>query len=105
MENKIEKLKKYASETILAEARAVCTLPEVVGDSFAEAVSVLADAKGRIVVSGVGKSAIVARKMVATLNSTGDRGGISAFGRCGARGYGPDCSGRCRTFHIKKRKY
>lgn len=71
MKNKIEKLKKFASETIIAEAKAVRALPEVVDDSFAEAVSALADAKGRIVVSGVGKSAIIARKMVATLNSTG----------------------------------
>lgn len=71
MKNIIEKLKKYASETIVAEAKAVSALPGIVDDRFAEAVSVLAEAKGRIVVSGVGKSAIIARKMVATLISTG----------------------------------
>ena len=71
MKNIIENLKKYASETIETEARAVNSLGQVVDDSFGEAVAALAEAKGRIVVSGVGKSAIIARKMVATLNSTG----------------------------------
>lgn len=71
MRNITEKLKRYASEAIEIEARAVSTLQAVVDDSFAEAVTALAEAKGRIVVSGVGKSAIIARKMTATLNSTG----------------------------------
>ena len=73
MKNIIEKLKEYASETILAEAEAVNSLPTVVDDSFGEAVALMAGCRGRIVVSGVGKSAIIAMKMVATLNSTGTR--------------------------------
>lgn len=73
MENIIEKMKKYASETIVTEAKAVSVLSSIVDDSFGEAVAALASARGRIVVSGVGKSALIARKMVATLNSTGSR--------------------------------
>lgn len=53
------------------EARAVDALPEIVDEGFGKAVEVMAMCKGRIVVSGVGKSAIIAQKMVATLNSTG----------------------------------
>lgn len=73
MENIIEKMKKYASETIVTEAKAVSVLSSIVDDSFGEAVAALVSARGRIVVSGVGKSALIARKMVATLNSTGSR--------------------------------
>lgn len=71
MRNIKENLKKYASEAIETEAKAVSTLHTVVDDSFAVAVAALASAKGRIVVSGVGKSSVIARKMTATLNSTG----------------------------------
>ena len=73
MENITEKMKKYASETIVTEAKAVSVLSSIVDDSFGEALAALASARGRIVVSGVGKSALIARKMVATLNSTGSR--------------------------------
>ncbi len=71
MKNIIEKLQQYALEAIETEARAVSSLPSVVDDGFGSAVAVLAGVKGRIVVSGVGKSAVIAQKMVATLNSTG----------------------------------
>ncbi|HIZ86276.1 MAG TPA: KpsF/GutQ family sugar-phosphate isomerase [Candidatus Coprenecus stercoravium] len=71
MKNIVENLKKYALETIQVEARAVDALPEIVDEGFGKAVEVMAMCKGRIVVSGVGKSAIIAQKMVATLNSTG----------------------------------
>ncbi len=71
MKNIIENLKKYASETIREEAEAVSGLSSVVDGKFGEALMLMAECKGRIVVSGVGKSAIIAQKMVATLNSTG----------------------------------
>ena len=64
-------MKEYALETIQAEARAVDALPSAIDSRFGEAVALMAECKGRIVVSGVGKSAIIAQKMVATLNSTG----------------------------------
>lgn len=53
------------------EAAAIANLSQLVDDSFAPAMEVLAACKGRIVISGIGKSAIIAQKIVATLNSTG----------------------------------
>lgn len=49
----------------------MAALPQIVDEKFGEAVELMAGCRGRIVVSGVGKSAIIAQKMVATLNSTG----------------------------------
>src|SRR5690606_28525959 len=40
-------------------------------DDFASAVQVIASTRGRVVITGIGKSAIIAQKIVATLNSTG----------------------------------
>lgn len=53
------------------EAAAIANLSELLDESFAQAMEVLAACKGRIVISGIGKSAIIAQKIVATLNSTG----------------------------------
>src|SRR5262245_47048387 len=62
-------------ETIRTEARALDQLCEVLAGSLAEpfaaAVSLLANAKGRVIVSGMGKSGHIARKIAATLASTG----------------------------------
>lgn len=60
-----------AQHTILLEAEAIAGLAELLLPAFEEAVTKIAEAKGRVVISGVGKSAIVAQKIVATLNSTG----------------------------------
>jgi arabinose-5-phosphate isomerase len=53
------------------EAAAIHALAERLDESFAEAVRLLAQAKGRIIVSGVGKSGLIARKIAATFTSTG----------------------------------
>jgi len=53
------------------EAAAVAALARRLGDSFADAVNLLAARHGRVVVSGVGKSGAIARKIAATLTSTG----------------------------------
>jgi arabinose-5-phosphate isomerase len=53
------------------EAAAVGAAAARLGDGFAVAVRLLADASGRIIVSGVGKSGLIARKLAATLTSTG----------------------------------
>lgn len=53
------------------EAAAVAALAERIGAEFERAVELVAEAEGRVVVSGVGKSGIVARKVAATLTSTG----------------------------------
>ena len=53
------------------ETAAIAAMESYINESFAEAVELIAAAKGRVVVSGVGKSAIIAQKIVATFNSTG----------------------------------
>ncbi|MBI1807647.1 MAG: KpsF/GutQ family sugar-phosphate isomerase [Ignavibacteria bacterium] len=67
MKSSIEKGK----QVIRIEAEAVAALEQRIGESFANAVEAMYQCKGRIVVTGMGKSGIVARKIVATLNSTG----------------------------------
>ena len=62
---------KEAKRVLQAEARAVAELADRVGESFIRAVEVLAGAQGRIIVSGIGKSGIIGRKIAATLTSTG----------------------------------
>jgi len=60
-----------AAYTIEQEAKAIAKLATFLDDSFDAAVHTMHDAGGRIVITGIGKSAIVAQKIVATLNSTG----------------------------------
>jgi arabinose-5-phosphate isomerase len=60
-----------ALKTITMEAEAIRQLASQLDDEFENAIHALAECKGRIVVSGIGKSAIIAQKIVATFNSTG----------------------------------
>ena len=60
-----------AKKTIDAEARSIKDLGTLIDENFEKAVLKIDGCKGRLVVSGIGKSAIVAQKIVATLNSTG----------------------------------
>jgi arabinose-5-phosphate isomerase len=60
-----------ARRVLEAEARAVEGLGRRVGREFVQAIEVLAGAEGRVIVSGIGKSGIVGRKIAATLTSTG----------------------------------
>ncbi|MBD0367244.1 MAG: KpsF/GutQ family sugar-phosphate isomerase, partial [Flavisolibacter sp.] len=60
-----------ALRTIKTEADAVHQLAEQLDEAFEETIHILAACKGRIVLSGIGKSAIIAQKIAATLNSTG----------------------------------
>src|SRR5690349_878523 len=53
------------------EASAVQQLVKQLDEQFDAAIKTLANCKGRIVISGIGKSAVIAQKIVATLNSTG----------------------------------
>jgi arabinose-5-phosphate isomerase len=58
-------------EVIRIEGRAVAELEGRIGESFARAVDLVEACSGRVIVTGVGKSGIIARKIVATMNSTG----------------------------------
>ena len=60
-----------AKRTIQLEAESLVVMAEYLNEDFENAVRRIAASKGRLVISGVGKSAIVAQKIVATLNSTG----------------------------------
>ncbi|MEP6583410.1 MAG: KpsF/GutQ family sugar-phosphate isomerase [Ginsengibacter sp.] len=60
-----------AKKTISIEARSIDELSDLINEDFKKAVLVINECKGRLVISGIGKSAIVAQKIVATLNSTG----------------------------------
>jgi len=62
---------KQALETIELEAESVIRLKKFVDAQFIRAVQVIHKASGRVVVSGIGKSAVIAQKIVATFNSTG----------------------------------
>lgn len=69
---KIEKkIQNIAKNVLLIEAEAIRKLAEFINDDFIQSVQEILQSKGRIVVSGIGKSAIIANKLVATLNSTG----------------------------------
>lgn len=64
-------VKDIALRTIRQEADAIKGLEQLIDHHFESAISAIAGCKGRLVVSGIGKSAIIAQKIVATLNSTG----------------------------------
>jgi arabinose-5-phosphate isomerase len=60
-----------AKQTIEMESQAILNLSELVNDDFADAVNLIYNSKGRVIITGIGKSAIIATKIAATLNSTG----------------------------------
>ena len=64
-------IKKEAIEVLQLEAKALEALTKKITDDFAEVVNMILNLNGRVIVSGIGKSAIIAQKIVATLNSTG----------------------------------
>jgi arabinose-5-phosphate isomerase len=67
----VEETLEHARRVIRMEAAAVAALEPRIGEAFARAVEVVLAARGRVIVSGIGKSGIVARKIAATLTSTG----------------------------------
>ncbi|MEH6657578.1 KpsF/GutQ family sugar-phosphate isomerase [Leeuwenhoekiella marinoflava] len=69
--NTYKQILDSAKRTIALEHEAVANLNSLIDQDFAKAVLCIYNAKGRVIISGVGKSAIIAQKMVATLNSTG----------------------------------
>ena len=64
-------IKKIARETIAIELAAVAKLESSINDDFENAINLILSTKGRLIVAGIGKSANIANKMVATFNSTG----------------------------------
>ena len=68
---KTEDIINIARQTITEEAAAVAKLTDYIDDDFTQAVDYILHSKGRVVITGIGKSAIIANKIVATMNSTG----------------------------------
>jgi arabinose-5-phosphate isomerase len=66
-----ENIIESAKNTLLSESQSIAKLTDYIDDSFVEAVQLIYNSKGRLIVTGIGKSAIIAQKIVATMNSTG----------------------------------
>ena len=66
-----ESILASAKNTILSESQSIAKLSDYIDNSFFEAVTMIHNLKGRLIITGIGKSAIIAQKIVATLNSTG----------------------------------
>jgi arabinose-5-phosphate isomerase len=64
-------IKQTALRTIQMEAQSIQGLSSFIDNDFEKAVEAILNCKGRLVISGIGKSAVIAQKIVATLNSTG----------------------------------
>jgi len=64
-------IKNIAIQAIQEEAKAVAALAQYIDDDFVTVVNRILHLQGRVIVTGIGKSAIIAQKIVATLNSTG----------------------------------
>ncbi len=69
--NSTVQLLRLAKEVLTIEAEGIASLIPKLNENFARAVQLIYRAKGRLIVTGIGKSGIVGRKIVATLNSTG----------------------------------
>jgi len=66
-----EKILASAKRTILAESQSIAHLSNLLTDDFVKSAELILNASGRVVVTGIGKSAIIAQKIVASMNSTG----------------------------------
>lgn len=64
-------IKAIAQKTISTESKAITNLSNYIDEDFVKSVETIHQSKGRLVVTGIGKSAIIAQKIVATMNSTG----------------------------------
>ena len=66
-----EDLLEIARKTILSESKSIAKLVDFLTDDFVKAVEIIYNSSGRLVLTGIGKSAIIAQKIVASMNSTG----------------------------------
>ncbi len=66
-----DKIKEVALSTLKTEADSILYLRELLDMDFVKSVELIYHSKGRVIITGIGKSAIIAQKIVATLNSTG----------------------------------
>lgn len=64
-------IKQLAKDTIIQESESIKKLATYIDDDFEKTVKIILESKGRVIITGIGKSANIAQKIVATLNSTG----------------------------------
>lgn len=69
--NSALEIKKIARKTLEIEASSIAGLINHINDDFVKTIELILKSKGRLVISGIGKSANICQKIVATLNSTG----------------------------------
>ncbi len=69
--NTAKEIKEIAKKTLEIEASSIAGLIDHINDDFAQTIELILNSKGRLVISGIGKSANICQKIVATLNSTG----------------------------------
>ncbi len=69
--NNAKAILDLAKKTIKTEGDAIHNLSSFLNDDFSNAVNCIVQSKGRVIITGIGKSAIIASKIVSTLNSTG----------------------------------
>jgi arabinose-5-phosphate isomerase len=72
-EKAVAMILSQAKEVLQIEAEGIAGLIDRLDENFVKMVNLIHDSKGRVIMTGIGKSGIVARKIVATLNSTGTR--------------------------------
>jgi arabinose-5-phosphate isomerase len=64
---------QQAREVLKIEAQGILSLADRIDDNFSKMVDLIYQSRGRVIMAGIGKSGIIGRKIVATLNSTGTR--------------------------------
>ncbi|MBQ7985160.1 MAG: SIS domain-containing protein [Bacteroidales bacterium] len=69
--NDIFDVKNIVKDTIIQESQAIKRLVDYVNGDFERAINEIFNSSGRVIITGIGKSADIARKIVSTLNSTG----------------------------------
>ena len=68
-----EKIKNIALDTLHLESKSISNLSSIIDSNFCNIINTLKDCQGKIVLTGIGKSAIIGMKISATLNSTGSK--------------------------------
>lgn len=67
----VSTIKDLAKEVLTIEANSILRLIENIGDDFERAIDILYNCKGRVIVTGMGKSGLIGKKIAATMSSTG----------------------------------
>lgn len=66
-------IKSIALETLKLESKSISDLSSVIDSNFCDIIEILKECRGKIILTGIGKSAIIGMKISATLNSTGSK--------------------------------